>query len=74
MNVYCTVIHAIDQRTGEMNKFVGENVESISQDAAQEWCNIHKPYLKVIGRLVVTGTCSEEGLTDSTDFDIIANN
>ncbi len=53
MSVFITEFKAIRVKDGELRVYAGDNIESISFSVAQEWCDEHKPWLKVIGKLNV---------------------
>lgn len=77
MDIFVTEIRAIAAATGEMGTYAGENVEGLSIEDAQSWCDIHKPYLKVIGRLCMTMELTWDGAPNwdtAIDLDKMKNN
>jgi hypothetical protein len=52
MNTYITEIEAIDPTDGELKRWEGIKVESITPELAQQWCNTNGyGYCKVVGQL-----------------------
>ena len=50
---YTTIIKAIDPSTGELKKWIGPVIDSISIKHAQQYCNENGlGYCKVIGELI----------------------
>lgn len=52
MFTWVTEIRALNSKTGKMSTWEGEKVQAISFEAAQEWCDKNRGYLKVIGRAI----------------------
>lgn len=50
--LWVTELKAIDVVSGELIGYAGEHVIGETIEEAEQWCIKHKPYLKVIGRLV----------------------
>ena len=67
-------IRAVRVSDGEMATFKGADVEAISFDDAQNWCDEFQPYLKVIGRLTSEGEMNENGEWVITSLDEAKNN
>lgn len=59
VKLWCTEIRALNPHTGEMTTWAGDNVEGISFEDAQKWCDNNKGYLKVIGELIAEIPCKE---------------
>lgn len=59
MKLWVTEFKAINQKTGEMATWGGENVEGISMEDAQQWCYKNAGHLKVIGELVAEIPCDK---------------
>lgn len=78
MKHWCTEFKAIDQKSGEMATWVGENVDAPSWQLAQEWCYANRGYLKVVGELVMEIPCKEgtyeADFTKMVDYENIQNN
>jgi hypothetical protein len=78
MKLWATEFRALDSRTGEMKTWSGDIIEAPTWDLAQQWCNEHKGYLKVIGELIAEIPCKEgtyeADFNKMIDFDIIKNN
>lgn len=72
MNKYATTFRAICQKTGEINTWSGPVVTELTQERAQQWCNEHKGYLKVIGQVPTKMKYTDEGRED--DFLFIQEN
>ena len=47
-----TEFTAIRAKDGELITYVGPTIEEISFNLAQQWCDDHMPWLKVVGRAV----------------------
>ncbi len=67
MNTYATEIKALDPHTGEMKTWFGDNVQGISFEDAQKWCDENKGYLKVVGLLVMEIPCKENSFKPDWD-------
>jgi hypothetical protein len=52
MRTYITEFKAVNVKTGELETYSGERVESLTKRMAQGWCNRNAPYLRVVGELV----------------------
>lgn len=50
--IFTTEFVAIDQTSGEVSRWEGPRIESITWGMAEKWCAEHRPYLKVTGQLV----------------------
>jgi hypothetical protein len=78
MKLYTTELKAIDPHDGQLKTWMGEYIEAISFQDAQNYCEQHGlGYLKVIGELVKEIPTKKDGTPDwnnSTDFENIALN
>ncbi|ADY50977.1 hypothetical protein Pedsa_0395 [Pseudopedobacter saltans DSM 12145] len=52
MRKWVTQFQLTEYTTGEIKTYMGEYIEAPSFNLAQQYCNRHKPYLKVIGELI----------------------
>lgn len=65
---FTTIIKAINPMTGELSTFVGPNIESISHNMAQDYCNNNGlGYCKVDG-ILVEEIPVKEGTTNEPDW------
>lgn len=59
MKKWLTEFHAIKVSTGELRPFGGDHVKALTAEMAQQWCDEHKPWLKVLGQLIAEIPCKE---------------
>lgn len=59
MKWFVTEIKALHPITGEMKIWGGPNVQGISAEQAQQWCNENLGYCKVVGELIAEIPCKE---------------
>lgn len=67
MKIWVTEIKALDANSGEIKTWCGDNVEAPTWELAQEWCDVNKGYLRVVGELVAEIPCKKG--TFEPDFD-----
>ena len=68
MNLYVTEIKALCPHTGEMKTYCGQEVQGISLEDAQNYCDTNGlGYCKVIGLLVAEIPCKDG--THEPDWD-----
>lgn len=54
MKIWATQFKAIEYKTGDLKLYAGDKIEAPTLTLAQEWCNMYKPYLEVVGELIMT--------------------
>lgn len=78
MKIWTTEIKAIDPLTGELKTWCGDYVHAPTFELAQQWCEMNKGYLKVIGELISEIPCKEGTYEPDwgkkVDFETINNN
>jgi len=78
MKTWLTEIKALNPHTKEMKTWDGGNIEALTFEKAQQWCDENKGYLKVIGELVAEIPCkegtNEPDFRNMIDYETIQNN
>lgn len=78
MRRWATEIRAIHPYTGHLVTWEGDVVLAPTMKLAQDWCDTHKGYLKVIGELIAEIPCKigtyEPDWDNRIDYDFILNN
>jgi hypothetical protein len=63
---------------GDMRTWGGPNIQAITIDEAQRWCNENRGYCKVIGELIAEIPTKTDGITpdfeNMVDYEVINNN
>lgn len=68
MDLYATILKAIDPKTGELASYMGPNVPGISFEDAQHYCDTNGlGYCQVYGLLVAEIPCKKG--TNEPDWD-----
>ncbi len=52
--IWATEIKALCPHRGELLTWGGPQIEALTKDEAQQWCDENMGYLRVIGRLTMT--------------------
>jgi hypothetical protein len=78
MKIFITELTALDYSDGQIKKWSGDRVHAPTWELAQQWCDTHKGYLKVVGELQEEIPCIEDSLNpdwaNKIDYKVIQNN
>jgi hypothetical protein len=64
MKTFLTGFKAIDPKTNQLCSWSGPNIETLTIGMAQQWCDENAGHLVVIGELICSIPCRQNGLPD----------